>query len=350
MLRFGVPIQRKLGPDHPDLVILLTKLSRAIVAAGGDLDEALSLSREAAAIARMHRDARLAGGYADSMPDAASSALTRAIAGDATTHDSLSMAYGAVMEATSARVDAAGRGDAGILRNEMFVAAQDLEQSTAGQAMAEAAALAMAGEGALGALITRKQQLADRARALNLAVTASVLASETLGLEEKRAALAQVVQELAAADAQLKKAFPEFDELVSPSALSVEDVKARLAADEALILIVSNGPDYYAFAITPDADRSVSWRMRESRLPGWWHGCAAAWMKPAASPTRTWIRPPTSLVNSRASTPSSRALIARRPTGSTPPCSSRLNRRSARRSGSSSRSPGRWADCRCQCW
>lgn len=255
LLRFGVPIQRKLGPDHPDLVILLTTLSRAIVAAEGDLDEALSLAREAAAIARKHRDARIAGGYSDSTPDAATSALTRALAGDATTHDPLSMAYGALMEATSAGVNAGGRTDADILRDEMFIAAQDLEQSTAGQAMAEAAARSMAGEGPLGALITRKQQLADRARALNLAVTASVLASETLGLEEKRTALRQVVQELAAADAQLKKAFPEFDDLVSPSALSLNDVKARLAADEALLLIVPNGADYYLFAISPGQEQ-----------------------------------------------------------------------------------------------
>ena len=255
LLRFGVPIQRKFGPDHPDLVILLTTLSRAIVAGGGDIDEALSLSREAATIARKHREARVAGGYAGSTPDAASSALTRALAGDATTHDPMSMAYGALMEATSAGVDAGGRTDADVLRNEMFVAAQDLEQSTAGQAMAEAAARAMAGEGALGALITRKQQLADRARALNLAVTASVLASETLGLEEKRTALTQVVQELAAADAELKTAFPEFDDLVSPSALSLTDVKARLAAEEALILIVPNGADYYVFAVTPDQEK-----------------------------------------------------------------------------------------------
>ena len=161
------------------MLLLLGKV--AIVAGGGDIDEALSLSREAATIARKHREARVAGGYAGSTPDAASSALTRALAGDATTHDPMSMAYGALMEATSAGVDAGGRTDADVLRNEMFVAAQDLEQSTAGQAMAEAAARAMAGEGALGALITRKQQLADRARALNLAVTASVLASETLG-------------------------------------------------------------------------------------------------------------------------------------------------------------------------
>jgi len=252
LLRFGVPIQRKLGPDHPDLVILLTTLSRAIVAAEGDLDEALSLSREAAAIARKHRDARVAGGYSDSTPDAASSALTRALAGDATTHDPMSMAYGALMEATSAGVNAGRPYDVDALRNEMFIAAQDLEQSTAGQAMAEAAARAMAGEGSLGALITRKQQLADRARALNLAVTASVLASETLGLEEKRNALTQVVQELAAADAELKTAFPEFDDLVSPSALSLTDVRARLAPDEALILIVPNGSDYYTFAIAPD--------------------------------------------------------------------------------------------------
>lgn len=255
LLRFGVPIQRKLGPDHPDLVILLTTLSRAIVAAGGDQDEALSLAREAAAIARKHRDARLAGGYADSTPDGASAALTRALAGDATTHDPLSMAYGALMEATSAGVNAGERADGDVLRSEMFVAAQDLEQSTAGQAMAEAAARAMAGEGPLGALITRKQQLADRARALNLAVTASVLASESQALEEKRAALAQVVQDLAAADAELKAAFPEFDDLVSPAALSLTDVKARLAADEALILIVPNGADYYVFAVTPDKEQ-----------------------------------------------------------------------------------------------
>ena len=252
LLRFGVPIQRKLGPDHPDLVILLTTLSRAIVAAGGDEGEALALAREAAAIARRHRDARLAGGYSDSTPDGASAALTRALAGDATTHDPLSMAYGALMEATAAGVDRGGPEDA--LRSEMFVAAQDLEQSTAGQAMAEAAARAMAGDGPLGALITRKQQLADRARALNLAVTASILASETPGLEDKRSALAQVVRELAAVDAELKRAFPEFEQLVSPAALSLADVKARLAADEALILIVPNGADTYVFAVSPERD------------------------------------------------------------------------------------------------
>jgi CHAT domain-containing protein/tetratricopeptide (TPR) repeat protein len=252
LLRFGVPIQRKLGPDHPDLVILLTTLSRAIVAAGGDREEALSLAREAAAIARRHRDARAAGGYSGTTPDAATSALTRALAGDATTHDPLSMAYGALMEATAAGVDAGGPADA--LRSEMFIAAQDLEQSTAGQAMAEAAARAMAGDGPLGALITRKQQLTDRARALNLAVTASILASETPGLKDKRKALAEVVRELAAIDAELGRAFPEFDELVSPAALPLPDVRARLAADEALILIVPNGADTYAFAVSPERE------------------------------------------------------------------------------------------------
>ena len=100
LLRYGVPIQRKLDPDHPDLVILLTTLSRALVAAGGHADEALELAREAATIARKHRDARLAGGYANSAPDPASAARTRAVAGDSKTHDPLSMAYGALIEAT----------------------------------------------------------------------------------------------------------------------------------------------------------------------------------------------------------------------------------------------------------
>lgn len=255
LLRFGVPIQRKLDPNHPDLVILLTTLSRAIVAAGGDRDEALSLAREAAAIARRHRDARAAGGYSDSVPDGASAALTRALAGDATTHDPLSMAYGALMEATAAGVDAGGPADAAAaLRSEMFVAAQDLEQSTAGQAMAQAAARAMAGDGPLGALITRKQQLADRARALNLAVAANALGADTQAAQSQRAALAQVAGELADADAQLKRSFPEFDELVSPAALSLGDVKARLAADEALVLIVPNGADTYVFAVAPDRE------------------------------------------------------------------------------------------------
>jgi len=63
--------------------------------------------------------------------------------------------------------------------------------------------------------------------------------------------------ELAAADAELKKRFPDFDELVSPTALSVADVKARLAADEALILIVPNGADYYAFAIAPGGEQAL---------------------------------------------------------------------------------------------
>lgn len=252
LLRFGVPIQRRLGPDHPDLVILLTTLSRAIVAAAGDLDEALSLAREATAIAHKHRDARLAGGYSDSAPDAASAALTRALAGDATTRDPMSMAYGALMEATSAAMKAGGRADTDTLRAEMFAAAQDLEQSSAGQAMAQAAARSVAGDGPLGRLITRKQQLADRARALNLAVTAATLGKDTTGLDEKRAALAQVTNDLAAADAEIKSAFPDFEALVSPSALTMADIQGRLAADEALILIVPNGPDYYTFAIAPD--------------------------------------------------------------------------------------------------
>ncbi|WP_372732658.1 CHAT domain-containing protein [Novosphingobium sp.] len=260
LLRFGVPIQRKLAPDHPDLVILLTTLSRAIVATNGEFDEALSLAREAAAIARRHRDARLAGGYSDSTPDAASAALTRALAGDATTHDPMSMAYGALMEAAAAGLSASlqaesvstANADGKAFRAEMFIAAQDLEQSSAGQAMAEAAARSVAGDGPLGALITRKQQLADQARALNLALANSVVGSETAATVAKAAALAQVTQDLAVADAEIKRAFPEFDALVSPAALPLGEVQSRLAADEALILIVPNGPDYYYFAVTPD--------------------------------------------------------------------------------------------------
>jgi CHAT domain-containing protein len=253
LLRYGVPIQRKLDPDHPDLVILLTTLSRALVAAGGHADEALELAREAATIARKHRDARLAGGYANSAPDPASAALTRAVAGDSKTHDPLSMAYGALIEATRGKIEASDEAGAqATLRNELFIAAQDLEQSSAGQAMAEAAARLVAGDGPLGELVTRKQQLVARARALSNGLSKALAEGKTPGIVEQRKALDGAAAELATVDAQLKQRFPAFEELVSPAPLSIAEVQARLAPDEALVLMVPNAKDYYALVVSPD--------------------------------------------------------------------------------------------------
>ena len=249
LLRFGVPIQRtKFPDDHPDLAILLSTLSSALSQVAGNEAEALSLSQEAATIARKHRDARIAGGYKDSVPDAGAAAMTRAIGGDVSTRDPLSMAYGAVLRATWANLGKGG--DETALLSAAFVAAQDLEQSVAGQAMAEAAARTLGGSGPLGALVEQRQALVARTRAENAALANALASGEAARIERTRQQLTASASELAKADAAIRAQFPDYEAMVSPAALDVAGVQSRLKPGEALLLIVPHGDAVYAFAVT----------------------------------------------------------------------------------------------------
>ena len=249
LLRYGVPVQRKQFPDdHPDLAILLSTLSSALAQVPGNEEEAMTLATEAASIARKHRDARIAGGYKDSVADAGAAAMTRAIGGDVSTRDPLSMAYGAVLRATWPNL---GKGaDDAALVSSAFIAAQDLEQSVAGQAMAEAAARSMGGSGPLGILVEQRQALVARTRAENTALANALASGEAARIDRARAKLSGSASELAKADAAIRAQFPDYEAMVSPAALDVAGVQSRLKPGEALLLIVPHGDTVYAFAVT----------------------------------------------------------------------------------------------------
>lgn len=251
LLRYGVPVQRAEFPDdHPDLAILLSTLASALAAVPGNEDEAVTLAAEAAAIARKHRDARVLGGYKDSAADPGAAALTRAIGGDASTRDPLSMAYGAVLRAAWPAMAKAE--DDSALSSAAFMAAQDLEQSVAGQAMAEAAARALGGTGPLGRLVSERQALVGRTRALNAALPTALASGEATRITRSRAELDEAVAALAKADAAIARDFPDYQALTSPAALDIAAVQARLKADEALVLLVPYGPDIFSFGISKD--------------------------------------------------------------------------------------------------
>jgi CHAT domain-containing protein len=251
LLRYGVPVQRGgFPPDHPDLAILLTTLSRAIVSTGDDPVEALALAREAAAIARGHRDARMAGG-ASRGGDAQAAALSRAVAGDPATNDPLGMAYGALLEAAVAASDRP-RADRLALVSEAFVAAQDIEQSVAGQAMAAAAARRFGGDGPLGKLITAKQQLTEQAQARNAALAAALAEGDAARAEAERRGLANIASQLAATDAELLRDYPAVQRLIAPQSADGAAIQSRLSRDDALLFTVPSGANVYVFVVTSD--------------------------------------------------------------------------------------------------
>ncbi len=251
LLRYGVPVQRKGYPDdHPDLAILLSTLASALAQVPGNEAEALTLAREATSIARKHRDARIAGGYKDSVPDPGSAAIARALGGDMSVRDPLAMAYGALMEAYWAQKSTDAHNEA--QASEAFMAAQDLEQSVAGQAMAEAAARTLGGSGPLGMLVGERQDLVARARALNAELARAMASGEAAHIDRARQNLAAASDALAKADAAIRTQFPDYEAMVSPTALGISDVQKRLKPDEALLLIVPRGDAIYAFGVTAE--------------------------------------------------------------------------------------------------
>ncbi|MBU2151891.1 MAG: CHAT domain-containing protein, partial [Alphaproteobacteria bacterium] len=164
--------------------------------------------------------------------------------------------------AFSAFLDAAAQSPATpALAEEAFVAAQDLEVSAAGLAMAQTAARTAAGSGELAGLARRQQDLSARVRALD----ARAIEALGQGLADKAAALRTELEaaaaQLAAVDAQLRQRHPAYATLVSPRPLTLADVRQRLAPGEGLLFIVPSGEDLYAFTV---GARTSAWR----RLPG----------------------------------------------------------------------------------
>ncbi|MCB2088366.1 MAG: CHAT domain-containing protein [Sphingomonadaceae bacterium] len=247
----ALPLQREAEANswtghsaRADTIILLTTLARARAQVPGHEEAALDAAEEAAERLRERKRKRL---ESSQEADPASAAIARAIAkGDR--RDPLSSGYDMVLFAGWA---ARNLGDRPL--DSAFRAAQDLTLSDAGNAISEAAARDIAGDGPLGDLVRERQDIAAAIVAGTQAYRDTSLSSNTDAASQQRDELDQLGKRLAVLDAQLQRDFPDYNALVSPQSMSVADLQKILAPDEVMLLILPSEGSHYIFAISATA-------------------------------------------------------------------------------------------------
>lgn len=233
------------GPDHPALAEALTDAAGLYLALGRTAD-AMAAAREAADIVRRRRLGRI-GDARDG--DTA----------DASRFDPLAGAFAMLVRAAWARA-AAVPGEVGGLREEAFLAAQDLSISAAARSMARTAARTAAGEGPLGGLVRQQQQLSDRAAELDARLLRQLVAGDSARIGETRGRMAATAADLAEVDRRLARDFPDYARLIGAQSLSLAAAQERLGRADGLLLVVAAGDDLYSFALGPER---AAWSRRE---------------------------------------------------------------------------------------
>jgi CHAT domain-containing protein/tetratricopeptide (TPR) repeat protein len=248
----AVAIRRQaLGALHPDLALGLADYAELAMDIGAPRSaDALKLAREAANIARTRRNQSLSGEAAGDS-GAEQQALARAQGADASRIDPLARSFGTLLKADWLRAGAAAN-ETEVLKAEGFEAAQDMETSVAALTMAQTAARTAAGTGPLTELVRQQQDLSAKGRELDRRLLSALANGNRAEAERLRAEIAQTGEALSAADAGLRRKFPDYAELVQPRALSVADTRSRLSDDEALLLVVPVGDDVFSFGVSKD--------------------------------------------------------------------------------------------------
>lgn len=136
------------------------------------------------------------------------------------------------------------------LQEQAFTAAQDIDVSSAGEALAQAAARIAAGQLGLGDTVARRQVLAVTARELNQRLLRALAADDKDRTGVLRAELAEAEAQLTALETEVRTRFPRYSELVSPEALDIPATQARLAPGEGLLLFAPAGADVHVFAVS----------------------------------------------------------------------------------------------------
>ena len=128
------------------------------------------------------------------------------------------------------------------LAQEMFRTAQWARGSEAAASLAQMAARGAMGDAALAAVVRERQDLVEEWQQRDGARSAAisqVAARRDLNNEAANGArLAAIDARIAEIDKKLAAQYPDYTALVRPGTLSVPEVQAQLAADEALVLVV----------------------------------------------------------------------------------------------------------------
>lgn len=136
----------------------------------------------------------------------------------------------------------------------VFLTAQASQSSVAGQALAAAASRIASGSEDLAALLRERQDTVDARQALidELAVAVSGRGAEAEArVSTLRATIDGTAARIADLDARLAEDFPQFLELTNPAPMTIAEVQATLAPDEALILTLSDPTWTFVWAISP---------------------------------------------------------------------------------------------------
>jgi len=139
------------------------------------------------------------------------------------------------------------------VRDKVFLSVQNGLSSSAGRAMVQAGARLAAGSDALAALMRDRQDLVDSIKPLQdqlaVALKHSGVQSEQDATGTK-ARLDRIKAKILALDGRLSQEFPDFKELINPSAISREELQSYLLPNEALIMTLTDVDNVYVWAIS----------------------------------------------------------------------------------------------------
>jgi CHAT domain-containing protein/tetratricopeptide (TPR) repeat protein len=235
LIRRAVEIDEDaLGPQHRDVAYLLDRLAR-IDLASGKVAEALEASR---------RSTRIAVGF-----------LAGESGGTGFALQSLRPSFDSELEALR-RASENGLSDPSAIAEEGFVISQWANQSAASAALSHLAARFAAGSDVLAGLVREQQDAASELRAFDRSLVAelSKAGNERNASREEllRRRIAETSQRLQQLNARVVAGFPGYASLASQQTIKPEEVRMLLAADEALVLLLTGETETQVFAISRD--------------------------------------------------------------------------------------------------
>ena len=218
-------VEKRLGPEHPDVGTALHNLG-ALAYLQSDWAGAADYWRRSTGVIKRRAERGLAGGRGE-----ASGGEARRLA----------RPFWGLVTATH-RLAAQGRGPTPALTAEMFETAQWMQGSEAAASLAQMAARSAKGSPQLAALVRERQDLVGEWQAKDkLLIAAKSEAPANRKSEAEKALadrLAAIDSRLAEIDSRFAQDFPDYAALASPAPVSVAEVQAQLATDEALVLFL----------------------------------------------------------------------------------------------------------------
>lgn len=227
-------LDKNVGPGNPRTAEAL-KLLAASECALGEHSAALDHARQSADIFTRRAETGASAAYS-SRQEADSEGTYAAL---------VCAAFG------SAKADA---GQRNALLDEALLAAQREDTATAADALNSMAVRASAADAGLANAVRQQQDLSAKLQSLELELIAALSSPkiEQGKLERLRKQRADAEKSLAAATAALEKAYPDFAALTNPKPIGVEEVRASLKDDEALVAFLVTAEATYVWAVTKD--------------------------------------------------------------------------------------------------